>query len=157
LSVYLLDVNVLVALVRSEHVSHEIVQSWFGRHSRQGWATCPFTESGMVRIISNPAFSSTALSPQQALKLLLENLSHRHHEFWPDTLGFDHAIAPFRDRVVRHGQITDAYLLGMAIHKGGTLVTLDRGIADLLPQHHRGRPPLETIHEANNPSDMLPD
>jgi uncharacterized protein len=146
LSVYLLDVNVLVALVRPEHVSHEIVQGWFSRHSRQGWATCPLTESGMVRIISNPAFSSTALSPQQALKLLVENLSHRHHEFWPDTLGFDHAIAPFLDRVVRHGQITDAYLLGMAIHKRGTLVTLDRGMASLLPQHHPGRPPLEIIH-----------
>jgi uncharacterized protein len=145
-SAYLLDVNVLVALVWPAHEFHDIVEDWFGRHSRKGWATCPFTQAGIVRILSTPAFSREAVSPHEALVVLADAISHRHHEFWSGTLGLDRAIAPFRDRVVGHRQVTDAYLLGMAIHKGGTLVTLDRGIAALLPQHHPGRPPLEIIH-----------
>lgn len=95
---------------------------------------------------STPAFSPQAVSPHEALVVLADILNHRDHHFWPGNLNFDRAIAPFRDRLVGHRQITDAYLLGLAIHKRGTLVTLDRGIAALLPQHHPGRPPLEIIH-----------
>jgi toxin-antitoxin system PIN domain toxin len=146
MSVCLLDVNVLVALVWPVHEFHETATNWFARHARQGWATCPFTEAGLVRTISNPAFSPHAVSPREAL-LVLADLTARHrYEFWPDTLTLDRATAPLKDRIVGHKQITDAYLLGLAIHKGGTLATLDRGIAALLPQSHSGRSPLEIIH-----------
>jgi toxin-antitoxin system PIN domain toxin len=145
MSVYLLDVNVLVALVWPAHQFHEIATNWFARHARQGWATCPFTEAGLVRTISNPAFSPQAVSPHEASAVLADLTARHRYKFWPGTLTLDRATAPLKDRIVGHKQITDAYLLGLAIHKGGTLATFDQAIAALLPQSHPGRTSLEII------------
>jgi uncharacterized protein len=127
-AVCLLDANVLIALVWPEHVSYEPVTRWFARHSRAGWATCPFTEAGFVRVISNPAFSPNALSPVNAVRLLEDNLKIPGHVFWPDAISFPKAIQSLESRFTGHRQTTDLYLLGLTAHYKGKLATLDKGI-----------------------------
>jgi toxin-antitoxin system PIN domain toxin len=128
---FLLDVNVLIALGWKGHPSHSRAQTWFARNNRAGWATCPFTQAAFVRIVSNPAFSAQAASPLEALSLLITNVGHPTHQFWPDDISLRDAIWHFEDRLVGHQQITDAYLLGLAIHKKGRLATLDRSLIEL--------------------------
>ena len=133
MSACLLDVNVLTALIWPAHESHTAVQNWFARNARQGWATCPLTAAGFVRIVSNPAFSRDAVTPEEGISVLAANLQHRSHRFWSDEIGLAEAIEPFRRKIFGHRQITDAYLLGLAIHKRGKLATLDRSVLALLP------------------------
>lgn len=145
MSVFLLDVNVLVGLMWPPHESHSEVQNWFARHSSQGWATCPFTQAGFVRIISNPAFSPDAVTPQEAIEVLRANLKDRSHRFWTDDLPLTDLLKRFRDTLVGHQQVNDAYLLGLAIHKKGRLATLDRGILALLAPDSPDRSRVELI------------
>jgi toxin-antitoxin system PIN domain toxin len=144
LSVYLLDVNVLVAMAWPRHTAHAAVQAWLGREGHKGWASCPFTQAGFVRIISNPAFSRDALSPQQALALLRVNLEHPTHHFWPAALSVNDALARVA-KLVGHQQISDAYLLGLAIHNKARLATLDRSVASLLPASTTAAARIEVI------------
>ena len=133
MTAFLLDVNVLIALMWPAHEGHTEVQSWFRQKSGEGWATCPFTQAAFVRIISNPAFSRDAVTPQEAMKILGANVKHTSHRFWADEISFVQAAAPFAQRLEGHQQVTDAYLLGLAMHKRGRLATMDRGILALLP------------------------
>jgi uncharacterized protein len=133
-AVFLLDVNVLIAMTWPTHQAHLRVQQWLTRHAREGWATCPFTETAFVRIVSNPAFSPNALTPADAFLLLRSNLEHPTHQFWPDSMGLLEATARLQPRIVGHQQITDAYLLGLTLHKKGKLATLDSSVASLLPE-----------------------
>jgi uncharacterized protein len=144
LSACLLDVNVLVAMAWPRHSAHSAVQRWLAREGRKGWASCPFTQSGFVRIISNPAFSRDALAPEQALSLLRANLEHPAHQFWPAGITVNEALAKV-GKVVGHQQITDAYLLGLAIHNRGRLATLDRRATSLLPTNGPGQSRIEVI------------
>jgi len=134
MSAFLLDVNVLIALMWPAHENHMQAQDWFGRKSHEGWATCPFTQAAFVRIITNPAFSRDAVTPPEALKLLGSNLNHPAHRFWADEISFVAATQPFVRRLVGHQQVTDAYLLGLAMHKQGKLATMDQAILALLPE-----------------------
>jgi uncharacterized protein len=127
-AVFLLDANVMVALAWPEHEFHEKVGRWFARHARSGWATCPFTQAAFVRILSNPAFSAAALSPENALRVLESNLSAREHHFWPDDIPLAAAVEGVRGQIIGHRQVTDAYLLGLAIRHRARLATMDRGI-----------------------------
>ena len=136
---YLLDVNVMVALIWPSHEAHGHVQIWFRLNSTAGWATCPITQAGFVRIVSNPAFSRDAVPPQEAITLLENNLKHPHHHFWADDVGFSKAAQPFFEQLTGHKQVTDAYLLGLASHKKARLVSLDRAILHLLPENRLGR------------------
>jgi len=131
MTTYLLDVNVLIALGWKGHPDHGRAQDWFARNNRAGWATCPFTQAAFVRIVSNPAFSSHAVSPREALSLLTANISHPTHQFWTDNISLQDAVRHFEERLVGHQQITDAYLLGLAMHRKGKLATLDRSVIDL--------------------------
>ena len=135
----LLDVNVLIATAWPTHQAHQKVHQWIGRHAKEGWATCPFTETAFVRILSTPAFSPNALTPADALALLRANLRHPAHCFWEDDVSFIQAVGPFSERLVGHQQVSDAYLLGLAIHRKGRLATLDRGILTLLQEKSRDR------------------
>lgn len=132
MSGFLLDVNVLVALAWPGHEDHERVQAWFARNADIGWATCPFTESAFVRIVSNPVFSPRAVSLRDALRGLEISLRHPAHRFWAADIPFADAVRRFQNRLVGHKQVTDAYLLGLAVHKRGKLVTLDRSLGALL-------------------------
>jgi toxin-antitoxin system PIN domain toxin len=147
MTAFLLDANVLIALMWRGHADHDRVQNWFTRHSAQGWATCPFTQAAFVRIVSNPAFSSHAVPPVEAIARLTTNLSHPKHQFWADDLILADALRQFADRLVGHQQITDAYLLGLAIRKKGKLATLDRGVLDLLPEGSAYRVSVDVIRE----------
>lgn len=144
-SAFLLDVNVLIAMTWPAHRAHGKVQQWLAHHAREKWATCPFTETAFVRILSNPAFSPNALTPADAIALLRSNLAHPAHQFWPDNLGLLDAIASCEGRITGHQQITDAYLLGLALHRKGKLATLDSGIASLVPEKNAAREAITLI------------
>ena len=131
---HLLDVNVLIAAVWPTHEAHAKAQQWLARHAGEGWATCPLTESAFVRILSNPAFSPRAITPADAWALLRANLEHPSHRFWGDDIPFWQAAAPFAGRLLGHQQVSDAYLLGLVLHKQGTFVTMDRAVVSLLPR-----------------------
>ncbi len=131
----LLDLNLLIALAWPSHVHHSLAHAWFAGHSSEGWATCPFTQCGFVRLSSNPRIIPEAASPVEALSLLQRIVQLEHHVFWPDHLDLCTASEIPVQLLVGHRQVTDAYLLGLAISKGGRLATLDRGIASLLPKN----------------------
>ena len=131
MSRYLLDTNVLIAMLWPSHVQHNKAVNWFSRQRSKGWATCPLTEAGFVRIVSNPAFSRDAVTPREAVGLLAANTTANDHTFWPDDLPFANAVAFSGARLVGHNQTADAYLLGLAVHHGGLLATLDERIVAL--------------------------
>jgi len=129
----LLDVNVLVALAWPNHLHHGVVREWFQDHQDLGWATCPLTQSGFVRVSSNQKVIPDARSPEQALELLARWTSLEHHVFWHDdiSLASSTLIAPHRLQGYR--QVTDAHLLAIALRHGGRLVTMDGGVRGLVP------------------------
>jgi uncharacterized protein len=124
---FLLDANVLIALAWPAHEFHDGVGRWFALHSRAGWATCPFTEAAFVRVLSNPAFSANALTPRNAVLVLESNVDLPHHQFWPDSIPVADVLKNF-ERLTGHRQITDAYLVGLAVRHRGKLATFDKGI-----------------------------
>lgn len=130
---FLLDANVLIALAWPEHAAHGRVGAWFARHSRAGWATCPFTEAALVRILSNPAFSPNALSPANALIVLKRNVDLASHRFWSDAIPLVEAMDLLSRRLTGHQQVTDAYLIALAMHNAGKLATLDAKLVQLGP------------------------
>ncbi|MBI3947634.1 MAG: hypothetical protein HY321_17065 [Armatimonadetes bacterium] len=140
MSAFLPDVNVLIAFAWPSHVHHRLARAWFARSAAAGWATCPFTQSGFVRISSNPRIVDGAVTPREALALLRQMTEIGRHAFWPDDLDFTRPADVPTGLLVERRQATDAYLLGLAIRRGGRLVTLDRSVADLLPaaSAHRG-------------------
>ena len=131
--IYLLDVNLLIALAWPSHVHHLSAQHWFQRVGRKGWASCPLTQTGFVRISSNPSFIDGAVDPKVALRLLGEVCQASSHSFWPDDLDLSADPAWPASHLIGHRQVTDAYLLGLAIKRRGKLATLDAGIRALLP------------------------
>lgn len=128
---YLLDTNLLIALLWPSHEQHDLALKWFTRHRAKGWATCPITQAGFVRIVSNPAFSRDAVQPREAIQVLSANTAAKDHAFWTDDLPVAEAVAFAGVRLMGHQQVTDAYLLGLAIRRGGVLATLDERIAAL--------------------------
>ena len=145
MSAYLLDVNVLVALTWPTHVLHERVSRWFGQHAQQGWATCPFTQLAFVRLLSNPAFSPAALSAQNAVSLLERNLDHPAHHFWAADITLQEALEISGVRLNGHRQVTDGYLLGLALHKKGRLATCDGSLSALLSEGRGEKSRIELI------------
>jgi hypothetical protein len=128
----LLDVNVLIALLWPAHEHYDAAHQWFAaRKPRAKWATCPLTQMAFVRIVSNPAFSPDALAPAEALAVLERNLAHPLHEFWPDAIGLAEATKPVVPRLQGYRQIADAYLLGLALWRRGSLASFDRGMRTL--------------------------
>jgi toxin-antitoxin system PIN domain toxin len=135
----LLDVNVLIALLWPPHEAHARAQRWFAQNGQRGWATCAMTQAAFVRIVSNPAFSRRPISPRDALAVLSGSLRHRAHHFWTEDVAVPEALMAFGGRLIGHQQITDAYLLGLAIHKKGRLATFDSGLSALLAEASAAR------------------
>jgi uncharacterized protein len=132
---YLLDVNVLLALAWPNHVHHREAQTWFASKRAGGFRTCPITQTGFVRISSNPAFTAEAVTPVEALALLDTMAQLPGHEFWPDDLALRDAVAGL-PTVTGHRQVTDAYLVALAVAHGGVLATLDRAVLALARGSH---------------------
>ena len=127
---YLLDTNVVIALAWPNHVHYQEAQLWFAEKGSRGFRTCPLTQTGFVRISSNPAFTSQAVTPAEALALLERVTQLAGHEFWPDDIPLNTATAR-KPAITGHRQITDAYLLALASKHNGVLATFDRGIQSL--------------------------
>jgi uncharacterized protein len=103
------------------------------------------TEASYIRIVSNPAFSRDAVTPVQALALLNENAKSSDHQFWADDLSAKQAFGRFSKRLVGHQQVTDAYLLALAIRRSGVLASFDTGIAELFEDKTRQAESLEIL------------
>jgi uncharacterized protein len=127
-AVALLDVNVLVALFDPDHVHHDLAHDWFEDHRAQGWATCPVTEAGFVRVLANPAYGHSAMQPAELISRLDQFCASGHHEFWPETLSLRDAQIFDRSVLVGHRQLTDVYLLALTKQHRGRLATFDRSI-----------------------------
>lgn len=132
MSTFLLDVNVLIALTWPTHIHHGPVRGWFERKASGGWATCPITQLGFVRVSSNPGIIRDAVAPREAIAMLERLMDLPGHQFWPDEFALA-AAGPFASlALVGHRQLTDAYLLSLAQRHDGKLATLDRGVASLI-------------------------
>lgn len=141
----LLDVNMLIALAWPSHVHHQFAQEWFSANAPKGWATCPLTQCAFVRISSNPKIISEAVAPKEALALLNKIVDLKNHTFWKNDISILDKTIP-ASLLVGHRQVTDAYLLGLAIQHGGRLVTFDGGLSSLLPH---GSPHTRALHIIN--------
>ena len=123
----LFDVNVLLALFDDNHVHHQIAENWWGEHRENGWATCPTTQNGFLRVISKPSYQYP-VRLADALQLLRHQIELPGHEFWPESLSLLDPNHFNHGHIIGPNQITDAYLLALAVENQGRLVTFDRGI-----------------------------
>lgn len=123
----LLDVNVLIALMDAAHVHHQLARSWLEENIQNGWASCPITQNGCIRILSQPAYPGSEPAAVIAARLA-DAADTPWHEFWPDNLSLLEQDCLDWKHVLGSRQITDAYLLAVAVHRGGRLVTLDRAV-----------------------------
>lgn len=136
----LLDVNVLVALFDPAHVHHDVAHGWFAAHREGGWATCPLTENGFVRVVSNPAYAGAQTTVRDALERLRLLVASGEHTFWPASASITDGELFSPTQVGGHRQVTDVYLLALAVRNDGRLATFDGGIplaavAGALPQN----------------------
>jgi uncharacterized protein len=126
MTVYLLDINVLLALSDPSHVHHDVAHNWFAITGREAWATCPLTENGYVRIASHPKYPNRPGDVVTSLDLLRQFFLLGGHHFWSDEVTLrDWSISQSH---ITHGHVTDIYLLQLAVYNGGKLATLDRRI-----------------------------
>jgi toxin-antitoxin system PIN domain toxin len=124
----LLGVNVLIAMLDADHTSHRAAWEWFREHGHAGWASCPITQNGCIRILAHPEYPN-ARSVSEVVERLRGATADPAHEFWADTASvLDNEIV---DATRVHGpkQLTDIYLLALAVKNGGRLVTFDAGIS----------------------------
>ncbi len=124
----LLDVNMLLALLDSDHPDHIKATDWLGENLSEGWASCAITENGFIRVMTQPRYSSP-ISPSRASALLGQACGTRWHEFWPCDVSVTDPLALDFTRLHGSRQVTDAYLLALAVRHDGALVTLDRSIS----------------------------
>jgi toxin-antitoxin system PIN domain toxin len=124
----LLDVNVLVALFSPDHIHHDVAHDWFAEHRADGWATCPITENGLLRVLSNPKVVANAERPSTLAAMLAKFRTSSDHLFWPDAVSLCDEKLFNRSFLAGPRQLTDIYLLGLAKKMGGALATFDRTI-----------------------------
>ena len=123
----LLDVNVLIALHDEQHAHHRTAADWLSAHARGGWATCPLTQNGCVRILSQPNYPNP-VPLADALTVLRRSCAHPSHAFWPDDISLLDASRLDHGRMHGHRQITDLYLLALAVAHDGRFVSFDAQI-----------------------------
>lgn len=123
----LLDINVLIALLDADHSLHQRAREWFGENAPGGWTSCPITQNGCARIMSHPGYPN-ALPVRLVMERLREATTNAYHEFWADDVSLlDPRIA---DAARIHGprQVTDLYLLALAVNRGGRFATFDASV-----------------------------
>jgi toxin-antitoxin system PIN domain toxin len=127
-SIALLDINVLISLFDPLHPHHQAAHNWLSHNRKSGWATCPITINGCIRILSNPRYPNGVPTLGDAAERLRDACSTPDHHFWPDSITlFDDSL--FRLSMIGgHQKITDAYLLGLAVRNHGRLATFDQSI-----------------------------
>ena len=126
---FLLDINILIALADPDHEHHDKAEVFFLANHERGWATCPITENGFIRIISNSKYPGRVTKTNDACTILKQLCVYKGHHFWPDELSLRGA-----NELPSSKKLTDHYLLSLAVHRLGKFVTMDRHInADLVP------------------------
>jgi len=125
----LLDVNVIIALLDPDHVFHERAHIWWAANRKDGWASCPLTENGAVRVMSNPNYSASAqFPPADLIRRLQQFAKNSDHEFWSDTVSMRDVNIFNAERIHSSRLLGDLYLLALAVKHQGQLITFDRGI-----------------------------
>ena len=138
----LLDVNVLIALLDENHVHHPDATDWFADHVDQGWASCPITQNGCLRIVSHPRYPN-GLDVADAISRLKAAVATPYHRFIPDDISLLDDNVVDRRHLLGHRQLTDAYLLALAVAHEARLVTFDKSV------------PVATVREAGNTSLLI--
>ena len=133
----LLDVNVLIALAWPNHVHHAAARAWFKERQEDGWATCPLTEAGFVRVSCNPAVVRHQVTVLDAITVLNGLTQVGNHVFWPLDQSILHLPKSIGARLQGYRQVTDAVLLAAAMQRDGELATLDGGIERLVSEDER--------------------
>jgi toxin-antitoxin system PIN domain toxin len=126
---YLLDVNVLIALIDPAHVQHEPVHDWFGRIGHKGFATCPITGNSLLRIVGQPEYPNSPGPPSTVVAALATIRGLVGHQFWPDSISLIDSDLAHPALLSSHGRVTDSYLLALARANKGRLATLDQKLA----------------------------
>ena len=126
MTTYLLDVNVLIALIDPAHVQHNAAHDWFSVQGEGSWATCPITENGVLRIVGHPSYPNSPGPPAAVAPSLAGLRALPGHVFWPDDISLlDRGIFD-PERLLTSAQVADTYLLGLARAHGGQLASFDR-------------------------------
>jgi uncharacterized protein len=123
---FLLDVNVLIALIDPAHVQHDPAHDWFAQRGSQHWATCPLTENGLLRIVGHARYPNSPGTPAAVAPLMATLRALPGHVFWPDDISLLNAEHLDPTRLLSAGQVTDSYLLALASAHGGQLASFDR-------------------------------
>lgn len=125
---FLLDVNVLIALIDPAHVQHDRAHSWFAEKGHRAWATCPLTENGVLRIVGHPRYPNSPGSPAAVAELFTTFRRLPGHAFWPDDISLFDSEEFDAARLLDSAHVTDSYLLALARAHEGRLATFDKGI-----------------------------
>lgn len=123
---FLLDVNVLIALIDPAHVQHDAAHEWFAAHGRQAWATCPLTENGVLRIVGHPRYPNSPGTPADVAQMIGGLRALPGYAFWTDDISLLDTEKIDTARLLSSGQVTDSYLLALACAHKGQLATFDR-------------------------------
>jgi hypothetical protein len=136
--IFLLDVNLLFVLHQPLHPDFMRVKRWYENRENNNISTCPMTQSGMMRLLVQGVAGLDPYTMEEARESLNHILDLPGHVYWPDDSAYLDATRAIVARMHGHRQITDAYLLGLAIHYKGKLATLDRGILHLAGREFAG-------------------
>jgi len=123
----LYDLNALIAFLDANHLYKPRIHEWWSHNRHHGWATCPLTQNGFIRVISQPSYLSP-LPIGRAFNHLRRNTETESHTFWPDDISLLDKQLIDHSRILGPRQLTDIYLLALAVKHGGRLVTFDRAI-----------------------------
>ncbi|HEY8708399.1 MAG TPA: TA system VapC family ribonuclease toxin [Burkholderiaceae bacterium] len=126
MTTFLLDVNVLIALVDPTHVQHDAAHEWFAQQGHKAWATCPLTENGLLRIVGHARYPNSPGTPAAVAHLMATLRALPGHAFWPDDISLLDARWIDATRLLSAAQVTDSYLLALAGAHGGQLASFDR-------------------------------
>lgn len=123
---FLIDINVLIALIDPAHIQHDRAHEWFAATGRHAWATCPLIENGVMRIVGHARYPNSPGTPAAVAALLTELCALSGHDFWPDDITLLDAKRVNHSRLMDSAQVTDSYLLALARAHGGQLATFDQ-------------------------------
>jgi hypothetical protein len=124
----LLDVTLLIALLQEHHAHYDRAHQWWAVNRAEGWASCPLTQNGFLRIVPQLRFPEPAGTPDP-FALLFDMIAATDHAFWPDDISLLDDKIIDRSRILGPKQLTDIYLLALAVEHGGRLVTFDRAVS----------------------------
>lgn len=123
---FLLDVNVLIALIDPAHIQHDAAHEWFAGVGKRAWASCPLTENAVLRIVGDDRYPNSPGNPAAVAEVLAELLALEGHVFWADDISLFDTRRVETGRLLNSRQVTDSYLLALACAHEGQLATFDR-------------------------------